>query len=205
MSQKTVQKILFVCRWLPILLCFSFILLVALRVPVVAEQERTHKTVAHIKAQHIAVGDVLGNNLPPVPDQTRNDATLLGIDSNNNGIRDDVELALLASTSASGIRAGELQYARVLQLYLTEVFNKDTWRAVSVQEDRAFQCLGQAFRQTGVKEDDLLPTTLARVADIKNLTFNTQARKDVHEKAMSFITSFGLENQIVCDIDPSTI
>jgi len=29
--------------------------------------------------------------LPPEPDPTQNNSTLLGIDSNNNGVRDDVE------------------------------------------------------------------------------------------------------------------
>lgn len=32
-----------------------------------------------------------GYKLPPEPDETLNNATLLGIDSNNNGVRDDVE------------------------------------------------------------------------------------------------------------------
>ena len=33
-----------------------------------------------------------GHALPPMPDKTLNDATLLGIESNNNGVRDDVEI-----------------------------------------------------------------------------------------------------------------
>jgi len=32
-----------------------------------------------------------GHTLPPMPDKTLNDSTLLGIDSNDNGVRDDVE------------------------------------------------------------------------------------------------------------------
>jgi len=32
-----------------------------------------------------------GHTLPPEPDKTLNDSTLLGIDTNNNGVRDDVE------------------------------------------------------------------------------------------------------------------
>ncbi len=35
--------------------------------------------------------EVDGHRLPPEPDPKTNDATLLGIDSNNNGVRDDVE------------------------------------------------------------------------------------------------------------------
>jgi len=35
--------------------------------------------------------EVNGHRLPPEPDPVKNNATLLGIDSNNNGVRDDVE------------------------------------------------------------------------------------------------------------------
>jgi len=35
--------------------------------------------------------EISGHRLPPEPDPTINNATLLGIDSNNNGVRDDVE------------------------------------------------------------------------------------------------------------------
>jgi len=36
-----------------------------------------------------------GHTLPPEPDETLNNSTLLGIDSNNNGVRDDVEIYVL--------------------------------------------------------------------------------------------------------------
>ena len=35
--------------------------------------------------------EVVGHKLPPQPDKTLNDSTLLGIDVNDNGVRDDVE------------------------------------------------------------------------------------------------------------------
>jgi len=36
-----------------------------------------------------------GYTLPPEPDPVVNDSTILGIDSNDNGVRDDVEIWLL--------------------------------------------------------------------------------------------------------------
>jgi len=33
-----------------------------------------------------------GHTLPPMPDESINNSTLLGIDTNNNGVRDDVEI-----------------------------------------------------------------------------------------------------------------
>ena len=42
------------------------------------------------------VPEVIGGHLlPPMPDKKLNNATLKGIDSNNNGIRDDVEIFVL--------------------------------------------------------------------------------------------------------------
>jgi hypothetical protein len=38
---------------------------------------------------------VNGHTLPPEPDKTLNDSTLLGIDTNDNGVRDDVERYIL--------------------------------------------------------------------------------------------------------------
>jgi hypothetical protein len=40
--------------------------------------------------------EVNGHRLPPEPDPKKNNATVLGIDSNNNGVRDDVERYLYA-------------------------------------------------------------------------------------------------------------
>jgi hypothetical protein len=46
--------------------------------------------------QNCTGGDVInGFTMPPCPDQALNDSTLLGIDSNNNGVRDDVERWLI--------------------------------------------------------------------------------------------------------------
>lgn len=36
-----------------------------------------------------------GHTLPPMPEKALNDSTLLGIDSNDNGIRDDVEIYII--------------------------------------------------------------------------------------------------------------
>jgi len=51
-------------------------------------------TVGGVKSNTIALTitwEVDGHVLPPEPDPAVNDATLLGVDSNNNGVRDDVE------------------------------------------------------------------------------------------------------------------
>jgi small basic protein len=42
---------------------------------------------------------VNGITVPPVPDPTLNAATLAGVDSNSNGVRDDVERSIAAKTT----------------------------------------------------------------------------------------------------------
>jgi len=55
----------------------------------VKKNNETFKTELEIEVRDTEV--VNGYKLPPEPDQALNDSTLLGIDSNENGVRDDVE------------------------------------------------------------------------------------------------------------------
>ena len=54
-----------------------------------------------------------GHTLPPMPDKTLNDATLLGIDSNNNGVRDDVEIKIMHKFKRPIEQALMIQYAKM--------------------------------------------------------------------------------------------
>ena len=111
-------------RWPVLVLGFLYAVLVGFRTFVLFDEEKTAEAVAQIHAQKITLADVMGTTLPPAPDQAENDATVAGIDKNNNGIRDDVELAIFKKyPNSAKIRAAELQYAMALQLMLTKVTN----------------------------------------------------------------------------------
>lgn len=57
--------------------------------------------------------------VPPVPDSTANQATVSGVDSNSNGIRDDVDRALATEFGQSAAAYQEsATYARTLQAAL---------------------------------------------------------------------------------------
>jgi hypothetical protein len=45
-----------------------------------------------------------GYDEPPIPDREENEKTLLGVDSNNNGLRDDVEIWINRTQSDPGVR-----------------------------------------------------------------------------------------------------
>lgn len=184
--ENVLQKILRVVRWVFIILGVVFIALVIYRIPAVEEKEQTALAIKRIYAQKITLDDVMGNNLPPVPDSGANDATIAGIDSNRNGVRDDVELAIFkAYPDSAKIRAAELQYALTQQMFLTQVFNVETWKAVAEKNGRAHLCIID---------------TKGNRKEVEGLVFNTAERVDAREKIYDFITSYGPEPGEPCDI-----
>src|SRR3989338_1924113 len=174
-------------RWPVLVLGFLYAVLVGFRTFVLFDEEKTNEAVAAIHAQKITLADVQGTNLPPIPDQAENDATVEGIDKNNNGIRDDVELAIFKKyPNSAKIRAAALQYASALQMELTKVFNSETLVAVIQQEGRASICL--------------LDTETAD--ELEKTIINTETRirfqKEIYEK---YMTSYALPNSNFCDVN----
>lgn len=190
---KLLKKVWRWIRWPLAILAVAYVALVIYRIPAVNEQQKTAAAIAQIDSAHITLADVMGTNLPTEPYKPENDATVAGIDKNNNGIRDDVELAIFAEyPNSAKIRAAELQYAMTEQMFLTDVFNTDTWKAVAEQDDRAYTCAISVISYDQTKE-------------VQALVFNTQARKDAETKAYTFTTSNGQPPGVACDIDLNTL
>lgn len=61
-----------------------------------------------------------GYTLPPMPDKALNDSTLLGIDSNDNGVRDDVEIWIYTTYDKPIERAVFIQSSRAYQIVIQE-------------------------------------------------------------------------------------
>ena len=61
-----------------------------------------------------------GYTLPPMPDKVLNDSTLLGIDSNDNGVRDDVEIWIYTTYAKPIERAVFMQSSRAYQIVIQE-------------------------------------------------------------------------------------
>ena len=125
-------------KWGGIILLVLYIALVIYRGFVLWAEEKTNEQVAKIHAIKLTLDDVLGDNLPPAPENP--DATVEGVDQNKNGIRDDVELAIFAEyPNSARTRAVLLQYALALQMEVTqELVNTGTVIAVAQEESRAF-------------------------------------------------------------------
>jgi hypothetical protein len=186
-------------RWPLAILILAYIALVIWRIPVLNAQKQSEETVALIQSKHITLEDVDGKHLPPPPDPAQTDATVAGIDANQNGIRDDVELAIFKKYPNSPYtRAAELQYAMTEQMFLTEVSDKETWKAVAEVDGRANTCLALTYPRTDLQT--FLKIIDARSSEVEDLVFNTVDRKNAEDKAYKFTTSFGDAPGEPCDV-----
>ena len=166
-------------------LAIAFVALVIWRMFVLADNDKTKEDVARIHATKLTWSDINGT-LPPEPDPVGNNATLAGIDSNNNGIRDDVERAIyLKYKDTPRVAIAALQYAKELQMEFTEVRNSETLVAVIQEEGRGSLCLSDKKKKDEIK------------SLIFNLNNRMQFREDIFNK---YMTSYSLLNNQECDI-----
>ncbi len=172
-----------------------FIGLVIYRIPVVMERQKTEEVVEKIRAQKLTIADVMGENFPPQPDTTFNNATIEGIDANKNGIRDDVELAIFKlHPNSARIRAAELQYAMALQNELSNVFNSETLVATIQEEGRGFGCIYKS------SSSDQIFSVYKK--EVRDLIFNIGLRKNKSDEIFDkYSASFSALKGEDCDID----
>ncbi|PIP86685.1 hypothetical protein COW82_00775 [Candidatus Campbellbacteria bacterium CG22_combo_CG10-13_8_21_14_all_43_18] len=191
-----------------------YILLLMARLPSRSKEMKSQEIIDFINSQELAMEDVTGENLPPEPDPALADATIEGIDENDNWIRDDVEIEIFKRYSDDAvIRSAMLQYAMGMQLYLTQVFNSETWKAAVIQEGRGSGCVFDTSPDTSLDkntdEEIRIAVNIAfdRQKEVENLVFNTKKRNDrALEISKKYTTSYGPDNNVEdCDIDPSTL
>jgi hypothetical protein len=80
---------------------------------------------------------VNGHTLPPEPDPKVNNATLLGVDVNNNGVRDDVERWIYETYSYPIERGIMLQNANRLQTQISDISKAHEYAKLS---DKSLSC-----------------------------------------------------------------
>ena len=166
-------------------LALVFAVLVVWRWNVLEGDKQTTVDVERIHATKLVWNDINGA-LPPEPDPVANNATLSGVDSNNNGIRDDVERAIYAKYKDNKrVAIAMLQYAKELQMEFTEVRNSETLVAVIQEEGRGYSCVN----------DD------KKIKEIESLVLNTNSRYQFGENIRrKYMVSYGLSNGEDCDI-----
>jgi len=202
-SKVFIAKIIYICL---------ILLLIVAMVLRYNYKTKTEDALAKINSVVLTIDDVMGKNLPPKPIKDLNDMTIAGFDVNNNGIRDDVELAIFEKYPDSAkIRAGMLQYALALQLELTEVINSETLVVILQKESNARICIDNAGPEINLNTDpkiakEAIVLTDNRKKEVDNFMLNTDLRSkkqlDIYKKYMTtYLTS--LEKN--CDIDLSIL
>ena len=121
------------------------------------------------------------SKVPPAPDLVANDATVAGVDSNNNGIRDDVErwIAQTYPTSAK-MRAAVAQMALNSQKELTTPgLTKNSAYQIAIEGMDAIFCVGNSSDNAGLKWN---------IKDYMAIVYNTHIR---FSALMSFQNTMG--------------
>ncbi len=171
-------------------------------------EDKTKAIVEKIHNTKLTMADVTGDNLPPDPGDEA-DKTVEGIDANENGIRDDVELAIFREYPDSAkTRAVLLQYALALQMQFNqEIVNQETVIAVTQEGDRAYLCIGEIFERNDENEEIMekyfIDSDLLR-SFVEEAQVNTLEREN---KEKDFFKKIGSYNSLehYCDIDYSKL
>jgi hypothetical protein len=124
-----------------------------------------------------------GYNLPAEPDPVLNRATLKGIDSNNNGIRDDVEIAIIKTFKPNTIE---------MRLASSKIYNKintpniSKKRAMEISDEALlFMVCTDYLEYHGYSNDNEWTETYHK---LKILLYNTPGRaiaKEQYEQRLS--------------------
>lgn len=188
-----------IIKWAFFILLAAYIALVIVRVFQMFAADKTEAQVAKIHATKLELSDVMGDNLPPDPGALA-DETLAGVDANENGIRDDVELAIFEKyPNSAKTRAVLLQYALALQMEFTQpIVNKATVTAVAEETSRGYSCIGEVVPRDDM--DKFSQITDEYIYFIEKNHLNTEQRKSAQKEFYNDnLRSFELQDG--CDIN----
>lgn len=198
-------------KWIFFVIIGFYVVLVLGRAFYFLSEDRTEAQVAKIHATKLTMDDVMGKFLPPDPGSEA-DKTLEGVDVNENGIRDDVELAIFEKYPKSPkTRAALLQYALALQMEFTQPFiNTAVADKIIGEESRAYGCIADSLVPRKNPESERSDAQMNQIDSfyyfVENLQINNQnrkqARKDFYKKMGKDATSTKQEE---CDIDYSKL
>jgi len=196
-----------ILKWVFLILFGAYLILVAVRVVHLFNLDKTNAQVEKIHNTKLTMDDVMGKNLPPDPGALA-DKTVVGIDANENGIRDDVELAVFKEyPNSAKTRAVLLQYALALQMETTQpIVNTTIVDKVIGEESRAGFCIADILVPRRNPESDRNNIDMEKIdffiKFIEDKQLNTdiriKAQKDFYKNLGNFANSTKDEE---CDID----
>jgi hypothetical protein len=200
------HRIFKILKWAFLILLGAFIILVIVRTIYFINLDRTNAQVEKIHSTKLTLGDVMGKNLPPDPGKDA-DKTIQGIDANNNGIRDDVELAIFKEyPNSAKTRAVLLQYALALQMEVIQpIVNTTTVTEIVTEEGRADSCVANILVPRKSPESIRSDIDMKKIDDyisfVKDKQLNTDVRKEAQKNFLKNLRSYGDSTNEECDID----
>lgn len=126
-----------------------------------------------------------GFTVPVAPDPVANNATLTGVDSNNNGVRDDVEISLAQKALNQADFSAALKYANAQQILITSTTPKT--------RDEALILYGKLLCSTNGS------SSFVKTLEMKGLTANNDERKLALRKIEDLVVGFGGEELSSCN------
>ena len=200
---KVIMYILFIIAVL-------FLILVVVRMFHLNTVDKTNDVVAKIHSTKLTLDDVMGKSLPPDPGALA-DQTIQGIDANQNGIRDDVELAIFKEyPNSAKTRAVLLQYALALQMEVTQpIVNTQTATEVITELSRADTCVADTLGPRKTPESSRSYAEVEKINTfikfVEEKQLNTDSRKEAEKSFYKYLRSYGESTNEVCDIDYSKL
>ena len=193
-----------ILKWGAVAAVVLYVAVVLIRIPHFYNLRKTEEQVAKIHATKLTLDDVLGVNLPPEPGALA-DVTIEGVDSNQNGIRDDVELAIFKEyPNSAKTRAVLLQYALALQMEMAQtIVNAGTVTAVAEDSGRAYMCIGEITSRDDIKKFIEISDRLHSFVEIRQLNneVRKKAQKDFYNNNLGSYSSL----DETCDLDISKL
>ena len=200
-----------ILKWAVIVLVGAFVLLVIVRAFYFYNVDKTNEQVDIIHATKLQLSDVMGENLPPDPGKEA-DKTIVGIDANQNGIRDDVELAIFDKyPNSAKTRAVLLQYALALQMEVIQpIINTVTVDKVIGELSRADSCIANVLVPRRSPESDRSDAEVNKIYEyidfIENKQLNTDMRKNAQKDFYKHLGNFANSTKSEeCDINISKL
>ena len=121
--------------------------------------------------------EVNGHKLPPEPDKTLNDSTLLGIDVNHNDVRDDVERWIYKTYDHPIERGIMLQNAHRLQIQISDISKAHQYVKLSNKSLSCEYYLEEAYEWFKTKYEYTITSK-----EVKKIQFNTLKRHMAYER-----------------------
>jgi hypothetical protein len=115
--------------------------------------------------------EVNGHRLPPEPDPALNNATLGGVDSNHNGVRDDVERKIYEKYPVKLQRELMMDQARVFQK--TMIKSVDEAKEIAKEDTNVIDC---GLYLGNIDKDIESDKWIEKGKELKNIIFNNKKR-----------------------------